>query len=88
MITVEFYGTARERSGVAAATLEESPRTLLELWPILAARFPRFGSECLQNGRLGSHLAANVDGVRFVSDPSTPLPEGASVLILSADGGG
>jgi molybdopterin converting factor small subunit len=88
MIKVEFYGTARERTGVATATLAESPRTLVELWPLLAARFPRFGNECLEDGRLCSHLTANLDGARFVTDPATPLAENACVLILSADGGG
>jgi molybdopterin converting factor small subunit len=90
MIILEFFGIPRERAGVARATLEASPRTLAELWPLVGEQFPAFGQECLdsQGRMLQRHLTVNIDGQRFADDPATPLAEGACVLILSADAGG
>ncbi len=89
MITIEFYGIPRLRSGVArAVVMDEQPRTLGELWQRLAIQYPRFASDCLIEDRLQSHYIANLNGERFVEDPHTLLPMDACVLVLSADAGG
>jgi len=54
----------------------------------LAAKLPEFGRECIAHGQLAASLTANLDGKRFISDPATPIGDGQSLLILSADAGG
>ena len=44
--------------------------------------------ELIAADRLHPSLVANLNGDRFVSDPSTPLNQNDCVLILSADAGG
>ena len=89
-IRVEFFGIARQRAGVAELTIA-LPRTeaaLAEVLGELAARLPDLSGEWIADGRLHASLTANLDGVRFVSDPATVVRDGQSLLILSADAGG
>ena len=85
-ITVEFYGIPRERAGVATTVVDG--RRLGEILIDLAQRFPRLGESCFDSGRLRPAAIANVNGGRFVSDPSTLLEPGDTLLILTADAGG
>jgi len=89
-IRVEFYGIARQRAGVGEVRLElESHQApLADVLRRLAERLPALGHELLIQGRLHESLMANLDGQRFVSDPATPIGDGQSLLILSADAGG
>ena len=82
---VELLGVPRERAGVAELELQAD--TLGELLVALAVRLPSLG-ELITAGRLQPSVVANLNGDRFVSDPRTPLTEGDSILILSADAGG
>ena len=82
---VELLGVPRERAGVAELELEAD--TLGELLAALAVRLPSLGDLITAN-RLQPSIVANLNGDRFVSDPRTPLTEGDSILILSADAGG
>ena len=82
---VELLGVPRERAGVAELELQAD--TLGQLLVALAVRFPSLG-ELITADRLQPSVVANLNGDRFVSDPRTPLREGDSVLILSADAGG
>jgi molybdopterin converting factor small subunit len=82
---VELLGVSRERAGVAEVELQAE--TLGQLLVALGHRFPSLG-ELITVDRLQPFLVANLNGDRFVSDPRTPLREGDSVLILSADAGG
>ena len=82
---VEFFGIPRERAGVTE--LELQAETLGQLLSTLAVRFPSFG-EIVHSGRLNTPYLANLNGARFVSDPTTELSEADCVLILSADAGG
>ncbi|MDX1944770.1 MAG: MoaD/ThiS family protein [Pirellulaceae bacterium] len=88
-IRVEFFGIARQRAGVAMASIElPADATLAGVFAELSARLPGFGDGCLRNGQLAPTLAANLGGERFVTDPSTPINPGDCLLILSADAGG
>jgi hypothetical protein len=88
-LRVEFYGMARQWSGVSEVGLEPADEmTLASALADIACAVPRFGERCLVAGQLHPALAANVDGQRFVTDPATPLGDGQSLLILSADAGG
>lgn len=82
---VEFLGIPRERAGVADLELEAD--TLGELLAVLAVRYPLL-EELIATDRLRASFAANLNGDRFVSDPSTKLQKDDCVLILSADAGG
>jgi molybdopterin converting factor small subunit len=82
---VELLGVPRERAGVAELELQAD--TLGQLLAELAGRFPLL-ADLVTAGGLPPSVVANLNGDRFVSDPATPLREGDSVLILSADAGG
>jgi molybdopterin converting factor small subunit len=96
---VEFFGVSRDRAGVEAIDVQAD--TLGRLLGTLAARMPGLaglieadpspppGAKSAWLGpRLHPSLAANLNGDRFISDPSTPLGEHDRVLILSSDAGG
>ena len=89
-IRVEFYGIPRQRAGVAATTIDvAAARTPLnDVFRQLGERFPALARDCFDQHGLRGGYAANVNGERFVSDASTPLPDGSCLLILSADAGG
>jgi molybdopterin converting factor small subunit len=85
-ITVELFGIARQRAGVAQTTARGA--RLGDVLADLADRFPALAESCLDGGQLQPPLIANLDGRRFVRDPETRLTAGARLLIMSADGGG
>jgi molybdopterin converting factor small subunit len=86
-ITVELFGIPRQRAGVAKT--EAQGRRLDEVVADLGRRFPRLAQECFnESGGLKSGTLANLNGRRFVTDPSTALEPGDALLILSADAGG
>jgi sulfur-carrier protein len=89
-ISVEFYGIARQRAGASRLSLELSsdPMALSDVLDHCARRFPLLEGDVINAGRLHATLTANVDGERFVTDPTTPIRDGQSLLILSADAGG
>jgi molybdopterin converting factor small subunit len=82
---VEFFGIPRERAGVNS--LEIRARTLGEILATLKFQIPSLG-DFIEEDRLHSAFAANLNGDRFVSDPATPLRDTDRLLILSADAGG
>ena len=82
---VEFLGVSRERAGIAEMHVEAE--TLGQLLGKLAARMPGL-AELIVSDRLHPSLAANLNGVRFISDPETRIGDDDRVLILSADVGG
>jgi sulfur-carrier protein len=89
-IRVEFYGIARQRAGVSELALDV-PAGAMRLGDALAevrGQLPQLGAELVSGSRLHESLTANLDGIRFVSDPATLIRDGQSLLILSADAGG
>ena len=85
-VTVELYGIAARRAGrealaVEAETLSEALRELERACPALAG-------EVLRDGKPAPHWTTNLDGMRFVDEPTTPLADGARVLLLSSLAGG
>jgi molybdopterin converting factor small subunit len=85
MMRVELLGVPRERAGVAE--LELRADTLGQLLAALVIRCPSLGELITAEG-LQPSVVANLNGDRFVRDPGTPLKDGDSILILSADAGG
>lgn len=89
-IRIEFFGIARQRVGVPGAIVAASADelSLADVLRQLCSEFPHVASALLVDGRLHPTLAANLDGQRFISDPTTPIRDGQHLLILSADAGG
>jgi len=85
-VRVEFYGIARRRSGVESLDVEAA--NLGELFAQVAERLPALSTTCFANGRLKDGYLANINGQQFASAVETPLDDGDTVLILSADAGG
>jgi molybdopterin converting factor small subunit len=85
-VRVEFYGVVRHRAGIAGLTV--SGETLGDVVRAIRAACPALASICRADGRLETGTLANLDGLRFVTDPDTPIRQGGVVLILSADVGG
>ena len=83
---VEFFGVPRQRTGVARTQAEG--RTLSEVLADLARRFPAFAASCLDGDQLRAGYMASIDAERFLTVGSTPLADGQTILILSADAGG
>jgi molybdopterin converting factor small subunit len=82
---VEFLGIPRERAGISE--LEIQADTLGQALARLSTRLPRL-SDLMIGASLHPSIVANLNGDRFVSDPSTPLADDDRLLILSADAGG
>ena len=87
---VEFFGIPRVRAGVAAAAFELPGReiSLAQVLALLAERYPQLTPDCISNGSLGAGFTANVNGERFVRNPSTPIAAGETLLFFSTDAGG
>ncbi len=85
-IRVEFYGVARQRTGIAMIRLPANQGLTLDaLWAQLRGQFPRLDA-C--DTLAPPMYRVNLDGHHFVTDPKTPIHSGQSVLIMSADAGG
>jgi len=85
-VSVELFGIARARAGVAQAVAEG--RCLGDVLAALAVRFPELAETCLDGRQLRREFTANLNGRQFVTAPETPLQEGDTVLLLSVDAGG
>ena len=84
-ITIEFFGVPRQRAGTERVEIEAG--SLGEALAVLCERFGGLAEMC-DGERLRPGYVANLNGDRFVSEPDTPLADGDSLLILSADAGG
>lgn len=91
---VELYGIARQRAGVAHCRLTldaiggDSTVRLDHLLDRLVAEHPALAGECIVDGAVGPACVANVDGEIFITSPSSPIREGQTLMLLSADAGG
>ncbi len=85
-VTVELFGIPRLRAGVSETVAEGS--TLGDVLWELSQRFPALGEACISGRCLKAGFTANLRGEQFVTEPSTHLHEGDSILLLSIDAGG
>ncbi len=88
LVHLEFFGVPRERAGVTTLDVEVTKLTLGEALVAAGAQLPEFARRCLDGEQLKPGLMANRNGRSFTTDPNSPLTDGDSVLILSADVGG
>jgi len=85
-MTFELFGVARSRAG--AASVEVEGPTLGEALRALATTHPALEGEVIAGDRTAHGYLVSLDGERFIDDPSTPLPPGAKLLLLSGQAGG
>lgn len=88
-VRVELYGIPRSRAGVETVAIERDQQRI-ELGDILselARRYPGL-AECIDGDALRPGFVASVNGQRFVTARDEVLPDGSSLLIMSADAGG
>ncbi|MCA9075357.1 MAG: MoaD/ThiS family protein [Planctomycetaceae bacterium] len=85
-ITVEFFGLARKRAGVAS--IEIDAHTIGTAFDVLESLLPKWADACLDDGHLKRSFLANVNSRTFVNDRNQPLQDGDHLLILAADVGG
>ena len=89
-IKIELYGIPRLRAGtgrleVVGNSVGEALVALARLCPMLEGGVLTTGGGC---GQVQPAYRLNLNGDRFVSDPATPLADGDTLLIISADVGG
>ncbi len=89
-IVVEFYGIPRARAGVQQTQVLDGRESasLREILTEVAAHYPDFGANCVNDGKLRDGFVASVDGDEFIRDEDSRIASGQSLLILSADAGG
>ncbi len=85
-VRVEFFGIPRQRAGLAMMQIEAG--SLGAAVTQIATQFPQLAEECIHADTLHDGYLANVNGLTFTRDPSYPLNDGDTLLILSADVGG
>jgi molybdopterin converting factor small subunit len=85
-ITVELFGIARARAGIAKTFAAGG--NLGDVLIDLARRFPALQQTCIDGRDLRSGFIANIGAERFVTSSETPLRDGDTVLLMSLDAGG
>jgi molybdopterin-guanine dinucleotide biosynthesis protein A len=81
-VSVELFDVARKLAGRARLDVEAA--SLGDAMREIAARCPPLGRELAAT----EHWRFSLNGARFVEDPATPLADGDSLLVLSAQAGG
>jgi molybdenum cofactor guanylyltransferase len=85
-ITIELFGVPRLRAGISRLSVEAA--TLGDALLALGRAAPGLVGTVLDAGRLNPAYAVNLNGDRFITDTSTPLSHGDSLLLLAIDVGG
>jgi molybdenum cofactor guanylyltransferase len=85
-ITIELFGVPRLRAGVSRLSVEAA--TLGDALFALGRAAPVLEGTVLDAAKLNPAYAVSLNGDRFITDPSTPLSHGDSLLLLAVDVGG
>jgi molybdopterin converting factor small subunit len=86
MIAIELFGIPRLRAGTGLIRVDAS--TIGEALRELGRACPALEDSVLRDGRALEAFRVSLNGASFVSNPETPLRDGDSLLLLSADVGG
>ncbi len=86
MIHIEFYGVPRLRAGVPRLSLEGV--NVGEAIDAMALACPSLSVHVFRGGSVHPAYRLSLNGERFVSDRATPLNDGDTLMLLSADVGG
>ncbi len=85
-ITIELFGVPRLRAGVSRLSVEAA--TLGDALLALGRAAPALVGTVLDTAKLNPAYVVSLNGDRFITDPSTPLAHGDSLLLLAVDVGG
>ena len=85
-VPIELFGIARARAGVAEVTVEAE--TLRDALRALELEHPVLAESILRDGDTSPGWLVSLNGAEFLADPETRLPEGARLLLVSAQAGG
>ena len=85
-ITIELFGVPRLRAGLSRLSVEAA--TLGDALLALGRAAPALVGTVLDAAKLNPAYAVSLNGDRFITDPSTPLSDGDSLLLLAVDVGG
>jgi len=85
-VSVELFGIARARAGVAEVQVEAS--TFGEALRDLARKVPALTESIIVDGTLAPGWLVSLDGAEFLSDLEARLPQDARLLLISSQAGG
>jgi len=85
-VSVEFFGVARSRAGVAQVMLDAD--CLRDVLAHIQEQIPGLADLCIENGELTPGWLLNINGTAFTRDLNLPLMDGDSALLMPADAGG
>jgi molybdopterin converting factor small subunit len=86
LVTVELFGLARLRAGVAEVRADG--RTVADLLRSVVRQCPQLTGLVSDRGDVSRQYLVSIDGDRFIADTAEPIPAGCRLLILGADPGG
>ena len=86
MVVVELYGLPRLRAG--AERIELAPGRLHALLVEMAAALPGLVPDIIAAGALTEHALVAIDGRSLLIDPAAEIPDGAVLVMISAQAGG
>ena len=86
MVVVELYGLPRLRAG--AERIELAAGRLEVLLATLALALPGLVPDIIADGKLTEHALIAIDGRSLLVDPGAEIPDGAVLVMISAQAGG
>lgn len=89
-ITIELFGVARLRAGVAEMQVDVPaiPCRLGDVFHFLQSHQPALGEVLFDKGQLRKEFVCNISGKNFTRARDYEILIGDSVLIMSSDAGG
>jgi len=85
-ISIELFGIARARAGVAEVQLEAI--TFGDALRDLARKVPALTEAIIVDGTLAPGWLVSLDGAEFLADLEARLPQDARLLLISSQAGG
>ena len=86
MVVVELYGLPRLRAG--AERVELAAGRLDAVLAALARTLPGLVPDIIADGKLTEHALVAIDGRSLLVDPHAEVPDGAVLVMISAQAGG
>jgi len=86
VVVVELYGLPRLRAG--AERIELAAGRLEVLLAALALALPGLVPDIIADGQLTEHALIAIDGRSLIVDPAAEIPDGAVLVMISAQAGG
>ena len=90
VITVEYFGIPRQKTGVCSDSLSfsEHPVNLQQVLAEISLKHADFTVHCMDGDQLSRQTIINLNGDQFIKSLQTVVVDGDNILILSTDAGG